>query len=180
MRLRQVLGAVGVLGWITGLLVGSALLRLGGYVDIAHAESAAPAQVGLDEPVLAALREREERIVAREAALLDREQAITLAGRQIEEQITALTDAEQSLADMIAMAETAAAGDLAKLTVVYENMKPADAAQLFENMDPAFSAGFMALMRLEAAAAIMGGLTPATAYAISVILAGRNAATPTE
>lgn len=161
MRLRQVLRAVGVLGWITGLLVGSALLRLGGYVDIAHAESAAPAQVGLDEPVLAALREREERIVAREAALLDREQAITLA-------------------DMIAMAETAAAGDLAKLTVVYENMKPADAAQLFENMDPAFSAGFMALMRLEAAAAIMGGLTPATAYAISVILAGRNAATPTE
>lgn len=182
MRLFKTMRPIGVLGWIAALLLGSAVLRAGGYVAVAYAENPAP-EAGVlaqTDGVMAALREREDRVIAREAALLDREQAIALAGNQIEEQIAALAAAEQSLAGMIAMAETAAAGDLERLTAVYENMKPADAAQLFENMDPAFSAGFMALMSPESAAAIMGGLTPETAYSISVILAGRNATAPTE
>jgi flagellar motility protein MotE (MotC chaperone) len=47
-------------------------------------------------------------------------------------------------------------------------------------MTPEFAAGFMARMRPDAAAAIMAGLEPATAYSISVVIAGRNARVPTE
>ena len=57
-------------------------------------------------------------------------------------------------------------------------MKPKDAAALFEEMSPEFAAGFLGLMRADAAALIMTGLEPTTAYSISVILAGRNANVP--
>lgn len=171
----------GVTGCIVLILCASVLLRGLSHVDMAVAQdgpAATPAPPA--DAVIDALRAREEQLAVREAALRDREQAISVAGAEIELQIAALGAAEESLSQMIAMAESAASDDLARLTTVYENMKPADAAQLFESMDPAFSAGFMALMRPDAAAAIMGGLNPATAYSISVILAGRNAETPTE
>lgn len=45
-------------------------------------------------------------------------------------------------------------------------------------MDPGFAAGFLGRMRPEAAAGIMTGLSPETAYTISVVLAGRNADVP--
>ena len=170
----------GVIACIVLMLGASVLLRGLSHVDMAVAQEGPVVPAATTDGVIDALRAREDQVAAREAALRDREQAIAVAGTEIEAQIAALGAAEQSLSQMIAMAESAAQNDLSRLTTVYENMKPADAAMLFESMDPAFSAGFMALMRPDAAAAIMGGLSPATAYSISVILAGRNAATPTE
>ena len=78
----------------------------------------------------------------------------------------------------MAYADTAAEGDLARLTAVYENMKPKDAAALFEEMDPDFAAGFLGRMRADSAAGIMAGLSPPVAYSVSVLLAGRNANVP--
>jgi flagellar motility protein MotE (MotC chaperone) len=57
-------------------------------------------------------------------------------------------------------------------------MKPKDAAALFEEMDPGFAAGFLGRMRAVAAASVMAGLSPQTAYSVSVIMAGRNANAP--
>ncbi len=131
--------------------------------------------------VLAELREREARVSAREAALETRLQALAVAEDQISKNIAALTRAEDELAATMALADTAAEDDLSRLTAVYENMKPKEAAPLFEAMDPPqFAAGFLGgRMRPDAAASILAGLDPKTAYAISVILAGRNAAVPT-
>lgn len=106
--------------------------------------------------------------------------ALDLADHAIEEKIAALETAERALSATLALADGASESDLGRLTSVYENMKPKDAAALFETMDPAFAAGFLARMRPETAAGIMAGLSPQVAYKISVILAGRNAAVPTE
>ena len=57
------------------------------------------------------------------------------------------------------MADEAAEKDIARMTTVYENMKPADAAKIFEKMDVNFAAGLLARMRPEVAAKVLTGMT---------------------
>lgn len=178
-----------VLPVIAGLLIASGLLRIG---DGAHqalavegeeetaAEPATCVDVDGPEALLEAFRDREARIAEQERALDERMAALTATETEIGEQLSALVAAEEALSATLARAETAAEDDLSRLTAVYENMKPQDAAELFATMDPAFSAGFMGRMRPDAAAAIMTNLEADIAYSISAILAGRNAGAPTE
>jgi len=176
---------------LAGLMILSGLVRLTGGVGLALAEESAPlivdersaAAAGIagqsTSDLLAAFQDRDARLAAREAALEDRAQALNVAEAEIREQLAALAEAEASLSALLALSESAAEDDLVRLTAVYENMKPADAAAIFAAMDTAFGAGFLGRMRPEAAAAILGNLDPAVAYEISVILAGRNSAAPT-
>ncbi|MGP6089161.1 MotE family protein [Antarctobacter jejuensis] len=131
-------------------------------------------------PLVAALNAREARIRERETAIDVRMQALAVAEEEISRKLKALEEAEDSLRSTLALARTAAEDDIAKLTDVYANMKPKQAAALFEEMDPEFAAGFLGRMRPDAAAAIMAGMTPQAAYLTSVILAGRNANVPKE
>ena len=101
-----------------------------------------------------------------------------IAEEEIARQMKALEEAEASLKSTLSIADDAAESDVARLTAVYEQMKPEEAAALFSEMDPQFAAGFLGRMRPDAAAAVMAGLDPADAYSISVILAGRNARAP--
>lgn len=128
--------------------------------------------------LLDTLRAREERIEQRESQMQMRKKALEIADREVSKRMIALEQIEKDLRETLSLSDGAAEGDLTQLTAVYENMKSKDAATLFEAMDPPFAAGFLGRMRAESAAAIMAGLTPATAYAISVILAGRNANAP--
>lgn len=189
----------GALILIAGFFLASGLLRLGSGTGSAIAreveslsrentvsnmtETATPlaCESGKDiGELLASLKEREARIATQEASLADRKQALAVAEVGVKKNLAALVEAEQKLKATMALADTAAEDDLSRLTAVYENMKAKDAAKLFEEMDPQFSAGFLGRMRPDAAAAIFAGLSPAKAYSISVILAGRNAEVPTE
>lgn len=177
---------------IAMMLAASGLLRLGQEAgsafasgaeppDDAHAP-AAPEACGEEDiaMVLAALDQRETRLATRESDLKDRMQALVVAETQIAQNLDALQAAEQRLTATMATASTAAEEDLQRLTLVYENMKPKQAAPVFAAMDPKFAAGFLGRMRPDAAAAILAGLEPEAAYAISALLAGRNADAPTQ
>ena len=180
---------------IAGFFLASGLLRLGSGTGSAiarevealrHVEQAEPeaaktceSSEGLGE-LLTSLRMREARVEEQEAALADKTSALAKAEVGVRRNLAALIKAEQNLKATMALANSAAEDDLSRLTSVYENMKAKDAAKLFEEMDSQFSAGFLGRMRPDAAAAIFAGLTPAKAYSISVILAGRNAEVPTE
>lgn len=194
MKLRR--ASRGTLAIIAGLLIGSAAIRLalGADAALARAEEDVPAPLGgQDEmredacappaeiaPVLAALREREMQIEMRENRMRDRLQALSVAEDEIKLKTDELRAAEEALRQTIALADTAAEDDIARLVAVYEAMKPKDAAALFETMDPEFAAGFLGRMQPTAAAGIMTGLSPKAAYSISAILAGRNASVPKE
>lgn len=128
--------------------------------------------------LLEALQKREARVSRIEAELEMRAKALDVAQVEIERRLDALEQAEQRLGATLAHAETAAEDDVARLTTVYENMKPKDAAALFGAMEPEFAAGFLARMRPDVAAKVMSGLEPQAAYSISAILAGRNARAP--
>jgi flagellar motility protein MotE (MotC chaperone) len=185
----------GALVIVATLLTGSALIRLGDNAGQALAratdETEMSAPQAMPDPLeckspegmmqmLEALRAREDRVQQQETALQDRMQALKIANQEITGKLTALTTAEEKLRGTIALADSAAEDDLARLTKVYESMKPKQAAALFEEMNPDFAAGFLGRMRPEAAAGIMASLTPQAAHTFSVVMAGRNASVPTE
>ncbi|SNX69900.1 hypothetical protein SAMN05878503_104273 [Cereibacter ovatus] len=169
------------------LLASSGAMRLGSGLGVAMARAPDAATDGAPlncpEPPLAlaeALRDRESEVRAQEDALKERRAALDLAETAIESRLTELAEAEAELSETLARADGAAEGDLARLTSVYETMKPKEAAALFEAMAPEFAAGFVGRMRPEAAAAVMSGMSAEAAYSVSVLLAGRNALVPTE
>ena len=130
--------------------------------------------------LIEALLKREREVEEKELLIAQKMKSIELARAEVLENLAALEDAETRLEATMTRSQTAAEDDLVKLTAVYESMKPKEAAALFEAMSPDFAAGFLGRMRSDAAGAIMAGLTPETAYTISVILAGRNAKAPSE
>ena len=165
----------------------------GGYrlltgLDAARAQSAAipVAASAVAGPVatpelaenLIDLSQRESAIRDREAALIDRERLLSAAEARLREQIAALAQAESELAATLALAESAAETDIARLVAVFESMKPEEAAPVFTEMDPVFAAGFIGRLRPETAAAILAGMEPRDAYLLSSIVAGRNAGAP--
>jgi flagellar motility protein MotE (MotC chaperone) len=179
------------------MLAASAALRLGDGVGAAIASGpdhdtgepeagaahGAPAPLDCPAPPLELVKEltlREDRLAVREAAVTEREAALELVDQAVTARLAALEAAEQSLAATIAAADGAAEDDIARLTAVYETMKPKDAAALFGAMAPEFAAGFLGRMRPDAAAAVMAGMDPEAAYAVSLLLAGRNATAPKE
>lgn len=189
--------AKGALATVGGLMILSAVLRIatgasealaldGNTIPDAHAPKAVETthlpSIGEDEivPILKALDAREARVKEREIEIENRKQALSLAEKEIDRKLAALQQAEESLKSTLSLAQTAAESDVSRLTDVYANMKPKQAAALFEEMDPEFAAGFIGRMRPNTAAAVMAGLSPKVAYTISVILAGRNANAPTE
>jgi flagellar motility protein MotE (MotC chaperone) len=132
------------------------------------------------ESVFLELKERQDSLDRREAMISEQRRAVDALLMAAEKKLAALEQAEQDLRETISIAKSAADSDVAQLVSVYENMKPRDAALIFEEMEPSFAAGFLSRMRADAAAKIVQGLKPATAYSISVVLAGRNLGVATE
>lgn len=125
-----------------------------------------------------ALRLREERVQAREARIAGRESELGLAQQLLEARLLDLTEAEAQLSATIARVDGAAEGDIERLARVFEAMKPKEASALFEEMAPDFAAGFLVRLRPETAGAILAGMSSASAYVLSLTLAGRNATAP--
>lgn len=182
----------GTITVIVGLFLASGLIRA---VDIApafaeemmldeaphEATQMASADPAPDMPaLLKAIQEREAQIAERAAYIDRRMQTLAVAEQRIREQMDALTAAEAKLAATLSLADNATEEDVARLTEVYQRMKPADAAGIFETMDIQFAAGFFSRMRPESSAAIMANLPSDLAYSISVVMAGRNANAPRE
>ena len=192
---NRTFGARGSVLLIASLLIGSAGIRvaigagsaiadgqLGQQLVLPMATQLTEKEPAPDRPqiksLLEALQKREARVSRMESELEIRAKALDVAQVEVERRLDALEQAEERLSATLAHAETAAEDDLARLTTVYENMKPKDAAALFGAMEPEFAAGFLARMRPDVAAKVMSGLEPQAAYSISAILAGRNARAP--
>ena len=181
----------GTITVIVGLFLASGLIRMaeiapafaeemqaGAVPEAMEMASAGPMP---DMPeLLKAIQAREAQISEREAYIDRRMQTLAVAEQRIREQMSALTEAESKLSATLSLADNATEEDVARLTEVYQRMKPADAAGIFETMDIQFAAGFFSRMRPESSAAIMANLPADLAYSISVVMAGRNARAPRE
>lgn len=121
---------------------------------------------------------RAETLDAREDYLAQRAEALAEIEAAVTAQLAALEATETRLESLLALSDTAAESDLARLTQVYETMGATDAAALFSQMDPGFAAGFLGRMQADAAAGVMAELDPGIAYSISILIATRNASAP--
>ncbi|MEM6420953.1 MAG: hypothetical protein AAF698_00080 [Pseudomonadota bacterium] len=189
MKVRAAKSArTGALAVLAASFVASAVLRAGDVLAerpelaaaIQEASDAFGRRVGPElieaSRVLAAIEEREAAVAAREAALREREAALSALESRLETRFGEIEAAHDDLAGALRAARGAAEEDVAHLATVYAQMKPARAGALFGTMDPRFAAGFLARMQPQAAAAILAGMDAERAYAVSLIMAGRNAA----
>lgn len=128
--------------------------------------------------LLATLREREAQLDARSAELAAKAKVIEAAEAKLMEQMARIEEAEGRLGALLRVADTAAEKDVDKLVAAFQTMEGKRAGPIFENMDTAFAAGLLSRMDEGAAAVILAALTPEKAYAVSVHIAGQNAAAP--
>ena len=136
-----------------------------------------PEQMSLPEinTVIDALNKREAMLDAQAREIELAQADLNLARQEIQARLDELAAAETRLAERMALSNEASATDLGQLTRVYEAMKPKVAAELFSAMEPSFAAEFLVRMNAENAAAIFSSLGPEAAYALSAVMAGRNA-----
>lgn len=177
----------GILTFIVVTLLLSGGIRVG-IIGIAFASNPAPDDnsveaKGIEECVtdeatielMSILQKRDAEMMKIEEEQTQRQQALDQAEAEIFANLARLEEAEKKLSNTIEQVNSASSGDIDQLTAVYQSMKPKDAAQLFEQMTPKFAAGFLSGMPPAAAAGILSGLSSEKAYAVSVVLAGRNA-----
>jgi flagellar motility protein MotE (MotC chaperone) len=176
---------LGGIGLIVLCFLGSAALRLTddgwalaeGVGETAGGAGASPRD---GDALLAAVKEREAQLAAEERRLADRRQTLDVAERKLSEQLAAFEKAQANLEGTLAMADGAAEKDIARMTTVYEAMKPAEAARIFETMDVSVAAGLLGRMRPEAAASVLAGMAPESAYAVTLMITSRNHGVPVE
>lgn len=177
--------AIGGAGLIVVCFVASAVLRVGsdgwalaqGIGAMAEDRASAPPPAEGDA-LLSAIRDREAQLTAEEQRLADRRQTLNVAEAKLAEQLAAFEKAQKNFEATLALADEAAERDIARMTTVYENMKPSEAAKIFERMDVKFASGLLARMRPDLAAEVLTGMNADAAYALTLTIASRNAAVP--
>lgn len=124
--------------------------------------------------LLEELRRQRELLEARESKVAARERVLSGVGEQMQKRLSEVRAMREDLARTAALVNDAAGKDVERLAKMYQQMKPKQAGQIFTKMAPSFAAGFIAEMRPDAAALVMANMDAEKAYAVSLLLAGRN------
>jgi len=185
----------GALSVLAGAFALSAVLRAGDVVaalpappedGFGHALPAEDATVSADaagnmpdEPdgviqLVAELRARQAQVTEREARLTDRAQALEALEARLSARLAEIDAAQTKLEETAALVDDAAGRDVRHLAEMYQRMRPKEAGAIFDRMAPSFAAGFLGEMKPDAAAEIMANMSTERAYAVSLLLAGRN------
>lgn len=113
-------------------------------------------------------------LAAREAALDERAQLLEAIEARLRDRLAELTGARDKLAQTAALVDDAASKDVRHLAEMYRQMKPKQAGRIFNAMAPEFAAGFLGQIGADAAGLILASMEADKAYAVSLLLAGRN------
>jgi len=180
------LGTQGALATLAVAFVASAALRAGDVVAalprVIDDGFGGPLAAGADPPapepevvgLLADLRASRAALAERERALEERQQVLDAIEGRLETRLEELEAAQRRLEETAVLVDDAAGRDVRHLAEMYRQMKPKQAAEIFNRMPPGFAAGFLGEMPSEAAALILANMEADRAYAVSILLAGRN------
>ncbi len=141
----------------------------------AQMEEGKGADLCLTGAVLEVLQKDKAQLTERLAALAAREKALTTLEDKLSEQMTLIEAANSKMEAQIGIMKSVANDDIIHLVKMYQTMKPKQAAAIFESMDPGFAAGFLREMSGERAGLIMANMDSRKSYAISVLMASKNA-----
>jgi flagellar motility protein MotE (MotC chaperone) len=142
---------------------------------------AGQAQTKGEAEVLQNLSQRREALDARERDLALREQLMGATEKQMTARLGELKDLQAKLGTMLAQRDATEETQLASLVKTYENMKPTDAAKIFNKLDRQIMLLVAARMKPAKIGAVMAAMDPARAQELTVMLATRmNLARPAE
>lgn len=125
--------------------------------------------------VLQQLAKRREELELRARQLDEREALIQAAERRMDQKMAELKALQATVEDLLAKRSDEEEAKLKSLVKMYENMKPKDAAQVFEEMDMDVLLDVVDRMSERKAAPIIALVTPTRAKEITFELAQRRA-----
>ncbi len=144
---------------------------------------APPPSMGIDDPTLLTqaeidllqqLAERREVIEAREREIDMREGMLQAAESRIDKKIDELKALQGTIEELVAQYDDQQAAKVASLVKIYENMKPKDAARIFEELDMDTLLLVAERMKERSLAPIMANMNPGKARDVTVDLAQRR------
>jgi flagellar motility protein MotE (MotC chaperone) len=133
----------------------------------------AQAQTKGEAEVLQHLSERRAALDERERGLAMREQLIGVTEKRVEERLTELKGLEERLTAMLAKRDGAEELQLTALVKTYENMKPAEAARIFNRLDRQVLLAVASRMKPAKIGPVMAAMEPSRAQDLTVMLALR-------
>jgi flagellar motility protein MotE (MotC chaperone) len=160
----------------------------GSTTEAAMTEAAAagvePEKVHLDQltpddlTILQQLADRRAELDARARDLDTREQALLVVQRRVEDRITELKALQAELEAMVISRDEVQEEQLKSLVKIYENMKPKDAAPIFDTLDPAILLDVIERMKEAKVAPILALMNPDRAREVTQDLARRRELPP--
>ena len=124
--------------------------------------------------LLQALAERRQQLDRRARQIDQREVLLQAAERRIEDKVGGLKALQQAIENLLLQHEQQTEGQYQSLVKIYENMKPKDAARIFEELDMAVLLAVVERMKERKTAPILAKMNPLKAKAITIELAQRR------
>lgn len=128
--------------------------------------------------LLANLAQRRDQIEQRGREIDLRESLLAAAEKRLDERIAELKKLEASIKQIVQQYDKQEEQNLQGLVKVYENMKPKDAARIFEKLEPNILLGVVERMKEAKLATVLAEMSPATAQDLTVRLATRKQIPP--
>ena len=124
--------------------------------------------------LLQMLAKRRAKIDERAAGLKQRETLLEAAEKRIDEKIAKLQLLQKAIEGLLVRRDEQEEAQLTSLVKIYENMKPKDAARIFEELDMAVLLDVIERMKERKTAPILAQMNPQRAKAITLKLAQRR------
>lgn len=128
--------------------------------------------------LLANLAQRRDQIEQRAREVDLRESLLAAAEKRLDERIAEIKKLEASVKQIVQQYDKQEEQNLQGLVKVYENMKPKDAARIFEKLEPNVLLGVVERMKEAKLALVLADMSPATAQDLTVRLATRKQIPP--
>lgn len=158
----------------TRLAAGTSEIVTDAAPEIKPIVSSAPEQCETPEEVLQSFAV-ERRLISDQKEQLDlRESELVLAREKLDLERRALQELKDTVVGLLRQIEASQTEDLYKLISFYENMKPAEAAQIMNDLDIEVTVLVLATMKPRVAAPILARMSPVRARAVSKIILERS------
>ena len=131
-----------------------------------------------ERAVLERLQDRRRELDARGRDLDIRENLIKAAEKRLEAKVAELKDLESRVNDAVGTRDKAEAARFKGIVSMYENMKPKDAARIFDRLDLKILIEVTTLMKPNKMSDILAQMSPEAAERLTVELASRASGTP--
>ena len=143
--------------------------------DAKPADGAAPSEVCFTKESASLVAEDQWLFESQKEELKNEKLALQSWEKDLQTQTAELQELQATLEARWEEIQGASDQDIKHLAGMYSAMKPDAAASIFNQMDPAFAAGFLRLIPSEQAGLILANMESKKAYVISVKLATMNA-----